>query len=106
MGRFTRYPKAAPLALLGLLAFTPHRQAVAGPATDDNDELVAGSEFEGFPDQDTHSGVFCDITPTGSSPPVQPAPYRSTVPASHTPRRVAVFHGQRGPPPDPDPAPG
>lgn len=47
MIRFTRLCKVAPVALLGLLAFTAQRPAAAGPATDDNDELVAGSEFGG-----------------------------------------------------------
>lgn len=93
MGRLARLVQTAPLALMGLLAFSEGRAAIAGPTTDDNDELVAGPEFEGFPDKDTHSGVFCDVIATGSSSLVQPAQYRITVPASQPTLRIAIFDG-------------
>ena len=91
MARFTRFAKIAPLALLGLLGFTADRRVAASAATDDNDELVAGSEFQGFPDKDSHSGVFCDVIAPGSNSLVQTAQYRIVVPASQTSLRLAIF---------------
>ncbi len=93
MGRLTRLFQVAPIALLGLFGFAADRHVAASPATDDNDELVAGGEFQGFPDKDTHSGVFCDIIAPGSNSLVQTAQYRILIPASTPSLRVAIFDG-------------
>ncbi len=91
MGRYTRLLKAAPLALLGLFGFASSSRPAFAAEPFDNDELVAGPEFRGFPDKDSHSGVFNDIIATGSNSLVQSALYRIVVPASQTSLRVAIF---------------
>src|SRR5262245_2032856 len=95
MGRFTRLGRIAAAAVFAAAAFVPSA-ARASDATDDNDELVAGPEFKGFPDKDTHSGLFLDLIAVGSSSLVQPAYFGVKIPADQTTLRLAVFDGNVG----------
>ncbi|MCC7138438.1 MAG: hypothetical protein IT460_08450, partial [Planctomycetes bacterium] len=84
-------------ALLGAASFVPSlRLANAGPATDDNDELVADPEFTGLPDKDSHSGVFLDIIAAGSSSIVQDSYYRVVTEPATASLKVLVFDGNCG----------
>ena len=54
----------ASLAVAAVLSLRPQTSSSAEPV--DNDELVAGPEFQGLPDKSSHSGVFLDVIGTGS----------------------------------------
>src|SRR5438105_350295 len=92
MGRISRCLTFAPLAIL---AGTSLLAATAAHAAEpfDNDELVAGAEFQGLPDKDTHSGVFLDLIGAGNASIVQPATYGIAIPAATTSLRAAIFDG-------------
>jgi len=59
----------------------------------DNDELVAGAEFQGLPDRDSHSGVFHDLIAGGSSSLSQPARFSITCALDSDRLRLAIFDG-------------
>ena len=94
MGGFARGSTAATLAALLVLVFAPAPARGAEPF--DNDELVAGPEFEGLPDKDSHSGVFLDLVGVGSSSVTHPGTFGILAAAASPTLRVAIFDGNAG----------
>ena len=91
MARSSRLLLFAALALAAGTGLRIPRIEAAEPL--DNDELIAAAEFEGFPDKDSHSGLFCDVIAAGSSSLVQPAQYRIVVSGARPTLRLAIFDG-------------
>ena len=89
--RFPKLRRMAAVAAPALLAFLPLATQAAEPF--DNDELVAGAEFQGLPDRDSHSGVFHDLIADGNSSLSQPAQFGVTCSLNTDRLRLAIFDG-------------
>ncbi len=92
--RFPKFRRMAAVTAPALLAFLPLATQAAEPF--DNDELVAGAEFQGLPDRDSHSGVFHDLIADGNSSLSQPARFVITCSPRQRPAAARDLRRQRG----------